>query len=366
MMDQTADATGGSRRNLSDVEAYGSFIEQNAPYGYALIFVRTGDFPRAQQALRQAFVDGFEAWRSRRSSVTDPAELMAGLVDAFGKIEEEAPSATSSSLSRSRKLQALEEALEILRSFPEPERLALVLLQVEEIAEPQVLAWLGRDRAFLDEVRLRLEKRLAGWAPPGGTGEDAKEFFMRALRQYRLSAHFGPAVLHQLDRFRATPWTGLRRVAGWVILLLLPLFFLEESREFRFDDPPEYGHSRQAWAGPGLLFFDLLLTLLAFLARRFLVVHAPPALAQGSAKHLAPLLDLLGMAGGGFVISALSLGTGLGLSWRGSGIPWWILFHETWMVGTLCAVVTAFYLTVVHYLKRFDDQDPARRGGRTP
>lgn len=332
---------------MADLEAYRAFVTEYAPLGYARLYARHGDFFRAQHHLERALEGGFFFWQGYRLHVKDPAQQVDKLIERSSP-NGSAAAAHAFSFGQSQKLQALEEALGLLRSFPPEEQAALVLLHVEEASPEKVMKWLGRSADDLRALRGALEGKLAEWRPR--TGEDPASFFFRALRQYRLSPHFLSSLLNRLQ-VAHLPGSGAIGFLGWFFVLAVPVALFA-------------GYSVRAWdrAREGYPFvvgelvrpIPLLaaLALSALLFRRFLVHQAPPALA-----HLRWTGRWLALAGGLGFAAVVLRGAAL-LSPEFCGTPAYLslfpILETFWIVGALALLLPVFSAAAGHYLRRLD------------
>lgn len=245
---------------------FSEFVSRTAPYAYARVFARTGDFARAQHLLAAGYQLGFREWTDRlpgdRASAVDRIVELASAQkqDEFGG---GAPPA--SSYSGSAKVRATEGAAEILKSFPDVPRIALFLNLVEELPDDEILQLTGLTPAHLRNVRIELQAKVAAWRPGD---PQAPEAFERILRQYRLSPTFTSEVLGRLSARGLRPRISRPlQVWGWRILrglmcLAAGVAFLEmrvplpwELRYFVLDDP----ETRARWVAAFPLWLDPIL-----------------------------------------------------------------------------------------------------------
>lgn len=334
---------------MAEIEAYRTFITEYAPLGYARLYALQGDFYRAQRLLEKALVQGFATWQGFRVHVKEPAQAITRLVEqhsAGGAAEDEGGD-RAFSFSQSRKLRSLDEVLALLRSFSPEEQAALVLLHVEEVPPEKVSDWLGTGAEFLGALRAKLDERLASLDLPPAADEDAMAFFLRALRQYRLSPHFTGSVVNQLQ-VTNLPASGCASVAAWSALVGIPLLFLAGALSTRWEANPR---------GVQSLFTPFLFALLALLLRRFLLYDAPPALSGlrrvTSWLMLASLLGFFWVLIRGAVLLKGDLQVEVG--------AFLLVIEEVWLLGTLALLLFTAYPVAVHYLRRLD-----RKEGRGP
>jgi hypothetical protein len=337
---------------MQDLDAYRTFIEKFASYGYALFFRRFGDFERARTALENAFVEGRSAWLLHPDG-TQARGVLVRIVEQFGGEGAQEPGPKPEGiLAGSRKLQALDSATELLRSIPGDEQVALFLLHVEEVAPERVLAWMEKDPAFLAGAERSLKERLAAWAPSTPIHEEPSVFFYRALRQHRLSSAFAPDVLLRLRTF-SPEWSGVVRIAGWALLIGIPVLLFSTISQYGW--PYDYDSDRRLQDHLSLLLgipIDFFIALAALLVQRALRRHAPAALKQDIHPSLLPALRIAGMAGFGFVLfEALILLDSTPISHRGLLRSPWFAFHIGWALATLGLILTGLYQVACHYLR---------------
>jgi hypothetical protein len=180
-----------------------------APWGHAWLFARTGDFAQAQTLLAEALARGFADCGRRyflSASVRTRLRTIERLLRQACEGAAEPPAGEADwSFRNSAEIQAVERAVGTLRGFPERERMALVLLYVDEVEEARVREWLQADDAFIADLRKRFEEQ----AEPGA---------VERLRQFRLSEAFLSGVLTGIDQERGGGVT-LMRVLAWIISL---------------------------------------------------------------------------------------------------------------------------------------------------
>jgi len=338
---------------MQDLDAYRAFIEKYASYGYALLFRRLGDFERARAALEKAFVDGRSVWLLHPGG-TEARGVLVRIVEQFGNESTEGTSARPEGiLAGSKKLQALDSATELLRSVPGDEQVALFLLHVEEVPAERVLSWMEKDPAFMAGAERSLKERLAGWAPPSPIHEEPSVFFFRALRQHRLSSAFSTDVTGRLRTF--TPeWSGVVRIAGWALLLGIPvlLFTAISENTWYYDYDSDRRRQDHLTLLQGLP-IDFFIGLAALLVQRALRRHGPEALKQDLGPTVLPALRLAGMAGMGFILfKVLILLDSTSIPLRTLMHSPWFLFHILWALATLGLILTALYQVACHYLRK--------------
>src|SRR6185436_12026230 len=99
-----------------------SAIATYAPWGHAWLFSRTGDFTRTQPLLAQALSRGFRGNRRNYFTTSSSRTCLKTIERFLVEIHVEAAAATTeipkTSFHESPKVQALERAVEALRSFP--------------------------------------------------------------------------------------------------------------------------------------------------------------------------------------------------------------------------------------------------------
>lgn len=345
-----------------DVARYQKFLEEYAPYGYALLFARTGDFYTAQGALEEALVRSFADWRGRRIEGLSKSErkrmksIAEGCpVDGHGATIP----APETSFSRSAKIQAIEQAREIVRSFPAKEQVALVLLYVQELPEERVREWVELDEKGVESLRGRVREKIAAWKPPAAEDETPVEFFGRSFRQYRLSSHFIPTVLNriQVRTLNSASLLGaFRRLVLYGVPILLVLGWLINAWDRRVYWEGEgytWLYVFQDWGG---LVYGVFVVTAMLCLRRYLVAHAPPALSGGAAGRMAPVLKGMAYFGILFLCAEVLLMLSPSLVLRGGEgiLKWYAFFLIAWRGGAMLCLVLTVYLVAVHYLRRLD------------
>ncbi|HVR86877.1 MAG TPA: hypothetical protein VMU54_21315, partial [Planctomycetota bacterium] len=209
---------------MNDLDGYRRFIDGYASLGYALLFRKLGDFNQAQTALENALVRGHSNWLLERQDPRSCPAFMTKVAETLGTAEAPATAApVTGLLATSQKLRALGDAVDQLRSFPGDDQVALVLLHVEEVPSEQILRWLGKNPAYLADLELRLKQKLLPGNSQGAASEEPVAFFLRALRQHRLSPQFPELVLQRLKKgldIGAFPAPLL----GWILVIGIPLF----------------------------------------------------------------------------------------------------------------------------------------------
>lgn len=318
------------------------FVDHYAPLGYAALYARLGDFGSAQRALAKTLREGFDEWER---SLPDGrpelgARLMARLAGNYEPtVEESTPAASGvSSFSRSRKLGVLQQTLAIVRRFPEPEQVALVLLAVEEVSEELITRWLALDAAALADLRGRVAARLEEAQIPTPPGEDHAAFFHRTMRQYRLPAGFSAAIRNrvQVSRFQSAELSAVGIfVLAVAAALLLPCLFSNAVR------PRGYN---MFWSSAiPILAVDVMLFVAAILLSNRMSGRLARLLPSGSFAGAVPtLLRFCGAVGWLFPLFDLAFVIG-DASPMGESDAWrlYTVLHGGWEIVTAALLIGA-------------------------
>ena len=97
---------------MGDIDPYRVFVETFAPYGYARLFDKLGDFTKAQRALERTLIKGQSLWSEHSKGDSMSPGLMDRMIELWvQKVEGEGDEAEStSSFSQSPKLRAISAA----------------------------------------------------------------------------------------------------------------------------------------------------------------------------------------------------------------------------------------------------------------
>ena len=266
---------------------YLRFVERYASYGYALAFSQTGDFFEAQSVLERAFAQGYPLWAGRFARNRDTEDTLRKLLEKqvpLGAGPRKSPAVAT--FSNSRKLLEVQQAQELLLSFPGDQQVALFLEIVEEVPRERVARLLGKPVEWFEELQVEVQKGVRQWRPDDA---GAMEVFARQMRQYRLPPSFLNNIESKMDYSWRRSFNGaalirnaLIAVGVVVIIISLSAGSYRANRAARGDyDNRYYGSNqvapgfaiRDSAGGPGgtghmLLWIDLMIVAAILALRR--------------------------------------------------------------------------------------------------
>jgi hypothetical protein len=245
----------------SNVPYYLRFIERYASLGYAIAFSETGDFFEAQAVLERAFAEGYPTWVGRFARNRDTEDTLRKILRR--QLPAEAAPArplSPASFASSRKLKEVQEAQDILVSFPAQDMIAIFVEVVEELPRDRVIRLLGRPVEYFEEIHDQLAKRLQQWRPGD---PQAVETFARLLRQYRLPPSFLTTIEGKIDyswRRTFSPTATVRNVLIAIgVAVVIIVAGGDRPGYRRFDRIPGDAFGMQLTGGNTLLWIDLML-----------------------------------------------------------------------------------------------------------
>lgn len=327
--------------------AYRAFVDEYAPYAYARLFAKLGDFQDAQDSLRRALDRGYARWQRNGAGAI---ETVDALISRIGpRLVDVAARDASTSFAKSRKLQAIADAVGILREFDERDRAILVLLHVEEVPAERISRWTGVDAAAYQGIRDRLLERLRDWNPPTAADEDGKTFFFRALRNYRLPAGFAQSISPVEERPSFQISTPI-----WIILVICGVVFVLSTIGKRWDRYELLEREEEVLLlslTVGHPWVTLLWTIVPALLWRFFRCHASQGL-RATFRYGLPWISGAAISGFGFLVLDFVFAVKPRALFRDREFAVTYIFgHSVWMMWACVVTMLALYSVLVWKVK---------------